>query len=166
MKKSLPYLLFAIGILLIVSAGFLAWGTSNLNSSSDLPPSVAGLELSKNLDGQAALASISQLHGLDLSLASGVVAEYGQSEARLWLTEVESEAAAIDLIKKMENKIAAGNSPYTPMGVYKFQNRDVYLLSGMGQTHFYAQSGRKIFWLSIAPEKAEQALKDLLSFYK
>lgn len=166
MRKTLAYALFFLGAILLAGAGFAAWQAARLNAANEVPPSIGGLNLTQVRSGQAGLESINKLHGLELELSAGTVAQYGNNEGSLWLADAGSDAGARDMIRRMQDKIANGNSPFTPMGVFKFQDRDVYLLSGMGQTHFYAQAGSRVFWVSIAADKAEQALKEMLSFYK
>lgn len=165
MKKYLPFMLLLLGIIFVIGALLATWMTGHQQAFTDVPPTVAGLTLTSTQGGQAGLNSINQLHGLDLPVKSGVVATYGQDEAVLWVADTGSESAAMDMLQNMETKIAAGNSSFKPMGVYQFQKRDVYLMSGNNQIHFYAQSGSKVFWLSVATEKAEQAMKDLLAFF-
>lgn len=165
MKKYLSFVLLLVGVLLLGGAGFAAWQAAHPQAAANVPQMVAGLALAQTTGGQAGVDSIQQLHGLDLPVQSGTVATYGQNEATLWLADAGSETAALDMVKNMEAKIAAGNSPFKPMGVYQFQNRDVYLLSGMNQLHFYGQSGSRIFWMSITSDKAEEAVKELLNYY-
>lgn len=170
MKKIISYVLFFLGVLLVVGAGYYAWHTSSpqpaaVLTAGDVPASIAGLPLSQTQTGAEALSSIKQLHGLDFPLVSGTVAQYGQNSATLWLAETSSDAQALDLITQMEAKIGQGGLPFTPMGVFQFKNRNVYMLNGATQTNFYIQSGKKVFWLAILPEQAEQAMKELLAYY-
>lgn len=169
MKKNIPFVLFFVGVLLVAGAGFFAWHASQPQAGviqgKEVPGTIAGFSLVQAQTGQAAIASLKRLHGVDFPLVSGIMAEYGQKSATLWVAEAGSQAQALELMNSMEAKIAQGGSPFTPMGVFQFQNRDVYLLNGMGQTNFYAQSGNKVFWLAVVPEQAEQAMKELLAYY-
>ncbi|MEI7847168.1 MAG: hypothetical protein WCK35_15320 [Chloroflexota bacterium] len=169
MKKFLPYLLLFVGVILLSGALFFAWhlrlSPGTVKAEVDVPRSVAGFGLVQTQTGAEGIASLKQLHGVDFPLVSGIMAEYGQKSATLWVAETESDAQALELIQKMTAKIDAGGSPFSPMGVFQFQSRDVYLLNGTGQMHFYVQSGRKVFWMAIASEQAEQAMKELLAFY-
>ncbi|MCX6064511.1 MAG: hypothetical protein NT121_01975 [Chloroflexi bacterium] len=169
MKKILPYVLFVIGFMLVAGAGFYAWHTSqpqNTGSAgANVPQAMAGYPLSQSLTGAEALASIKQLHGVDFPLASGLVAEYGQKNATLWLAETSSDAQAAELVKSMEARIAQGGTTFTPMSVVQFSGHDVYMLDNQGEFNFYFQSGAKVIWLAIDTAKAEQAMKELLAFY-
>lgn len=171
MKKIISYVLFSAGIILVGLAVFYAMHVSSplsqggVSTGVDVPAIVAGYPLAQAQSGDSALESLKQLHVVDIPLVSAIVAEYGQKNATLWIAEASNEAQASELIKSMEAKIAGSGSGFTPIGVFQFQNRDVYMLNGMGQMHFYVQSGSKVFWLATIPEKAEQAMKELLAFY-
>jgi len=169
LKKIIAYVLFFVGVLLLAGAGLYAWHTlgpqPGVTAGVEAPATVAGFSLVRTQTGDAAIAAIRQLQGVDYPLSSGIVAEYGQKSATLWLAETGSDAQALELIRNLEGSLAQAGA-FTPMGVFQFQNRDVYVLNGAdGLTNFYAQSGRKVFWLAIAPEEAELAMKELLAFY-
>jgi hypothetical protein len=169
MKKYISYMIFTLGLLMVFAATFYALHTSRSQESAltgdDIPQVIAGIKLTRVSRGQEAIASIQDLHQADFPVVAGVVAEYGQKNATLWLAETGSDTQAVNMLQSMESKIAEGGSPFTPMGVFQFQNRDVYMLDGLGQTNFYARSGSKVFWLAIFPQQAEQAVKELLAFY-
>jgi hypothetical protein len=65
----------------------------------------------------------------------------------------------------MKDKIAEGNSPFTPTGERPDGSRVIYELGGMGQKHFYFQSGDLLIWLAADVDLAEQALGQVLVFY-
>jgi hypothetical protein len=65
----------------------------------------------------------------------------------------------------MKDKIAEGNSPFTPAGERPDGGRVIYELEGMGQKHFYFQSGDLLIWLAADQEIAEQAISQVLEFY-
>ena len=166
----IPYILFFVGLLLVGGAGFYLWHTASPQaasavSASGVPQTIVGLPLAKTLTGQAALDSFKQLNGLDYPLVSVKVAQYGQDSATLWLAETTSDAQALDLVNQLETKIAKGGLPLTPMGVFQFKNRNVFMMNGTSQTHFYIQSGKQVLWLSVLSEQTEQAMKELLAFY-
>ena len=62
----------------------------------------------------------------------------------------------------MQQRIAVANSPFTPEGTREIGSRLVYVLSGMGQAHFYWQAGDKVVWLAAAPADAEQDVAELV----
>ncbi len=66
----------------------------------------------------------------------------------------------------MENKIAESSGPFEPLGKSNHDGHTVYELFGMGQRHFYYQSGSLVIWLAADPLLADQALEDMLEFYR
>ena len=65
----------------------------------------------------------------------------------------------------MQEKIAEGNSPFTPVNEINDRNRTIYVLEGMGQKHFYFQSGNLVIWLASDEATADQALQQILEAY-
>ena len=174
MKKIIPYILFFVGLLLVGGAGFYAWHAaspqpaavgSGVSAPGLVPQSMAGLPLAQTVSGQPAIDSFKQLIGLDFPPGSVSMAQYGQNSATLWLAETESDAKALELISQFEAKIAQGGLPISPMGVFEFQKRKVFMLNSADRTHFFIQSGKNVFWLAILPEQTETAMKELLAFY-
>jgi len=170
-KKNLPILLLVLGFVLILGAGLFAWYGSAQQAvvpvaiGADVPQTLAGLALSTTQSGAAAIANIKQLHGADVPLVGGIVAMYGDTSATLWVAEAGSEADALQLVQSMDASINKGGSPFTSKGVFQFRNRDVYMLEGAGTSEFFMQSGKKVLWVSTAPEQSEQAMKEMLDFY-
>ena len=72
---------------------------------------------------------------------------------------------AKQILVQMRDKIAEGNSPFTPIAERNINGRMVYELDGLGQKHYYYQSGDLIVWLAANEEEAEQALAESLAFY-
>jgi hypothetical protein len=74
---------------------------------------------------------------------------------------------ANEMVHAMTDKILKGRSPFTPTGTHDVDGRTVYKLVGMGQQHFYFQSGSLVVWLTAPMDEAlaEKALADVLQFY-
>jgi hypothetical protein len=191
LKKYLPLIMVAIGFLLIIGALISAWqstqpqaaagapagaavpaGHPTLTSGTavpdagGVPKTIAGLALSDLQKGDVGVAAIKQLYGVDLPLVSGLMATYGQSGATLWVAETESPDKATELMTAMKARIDKGGSPFTPVGVFNFRSRDVFLLNGSdGKQDFYMKSGKLVFWVAISAELSEQAMKEMLDFF-
>ncbi len=91
---------------------------------------------------------------------------YGDgAQATVWVSGTPINLLAAELLKAMRNRIAEGNSPFTPVAERQDGGRTVYELDGMGQKHFYFQSSTLVIWLAADSEIAEQALKEMLAFY-
>jgi len=143
MKRILPLGLIAAGILLILgTAGwFFLRNPAAQPVAVDIPDSIAGLEATNISTGAQAIAEFENLHGKQFPVTSGVIGIYGQNQITLWAAGAPSESIASQMVISMRDKIAMGNSPFTPMAEIEDDNRTVYVLEGMGQKHFYFQSG-------------------------
>jgi hypothetical protein len=129
------------------------------------PKTLAGFPMSASAVGAAALDGIQQLHSANIPLVSGVIAMYGDKSAMLWVAETASDADALKLVQAMEGSIAQGGSGYTTDGVFKFRNRDVYMMKTPNTSEFFMQAGKKVLWVSIFPEQAEKAMIEMLDYY-
>jgi hypothetical protein len=170
LKKKLPLIILGLGVLLMLAAGLLAWYTGARQgpaavAGKDIPATLAKLPLGETRTGVAALDGIQQLHSTQIPLVSGVIADYGSKSATLWIAETASDAEALKLVESMDAAIAGGGSPFTPKGVFQFRNRDIYMLETATTSEFFMQSGKKVLWVSISPDQAEQAMKEMLDFY-
>jgi hypothetical protein len=168
MKRTLALLLVLIGaVLLLIALGtgiFLKWGQAPVPET--LPDELAGRALTRRLDGQGALDEIANLHGQGFTLTSGSVGVFGdRDEVILWVAGTPSVSLAGRLVEDMETRIAEGKSPFSPIGVRQIGERPVYELTGMGQKHFYFQSGQRVVWLAVDHGLGEQALMEAMDFY-
>jgi hypothetical protein len=131
-----------------------------------LPEQLAGLFRYSMVTGPQALDEISFMHGMVFELISGARGTYGQrGEITVWVSSVSSEKAANELVEEMTEKIAEGNSPFLPTGEDLLGGRTIHILEGMGQDHFYFQSGNLVIWFGVDSELADQALGQVLDFY-
>lgn len=169
-NKWLPILLILLGgALLLTMVVFSIFGFPQPNQISDLalPPQLGGYSLSKQITGSSAVSEFTELHGKNLVVEDGVKGIYGKwSAATVWVAEAETENAARQLLTDMEAKIAEGRSPFTPHASMVVNDRTIYVLDGMGQSHFYFLSGNALIWLAANPAIADQALQDALNFYR
>ncbi len=83
----------------------------------------------------------------------------------LWVAAASSNASAAELVQSMTSRIADGGSPFTSQGMRQEGGRPVYVLTGMGQRHFYFQAGSLVVWLAADETLAEQALREVSQFY-
>jgi len=164
-KRAAALVLLAAGLLLVAAALFLSLHAGG-GAGAPFPPSLAGLPLSSHLTGADAVASIQQLHGRQFPMADGVVAVYGEGSAVLWVSLAVDEAAAAELAELMRVRIAAGQSPFVEQGVSELDGITLHALDGMGQRHFYWQSGALVLWLAADESTSGQALLDAVAFYR
>jgi len=154
-----PLLLFAIGAILVL--GGIGWLTLT-GGEIRVPDSLAGWPLSEQVTGPEALRQIERLHGKGFPLTDGAVAHYGGNRATLWISSTWLPVMAARQVEAMADRIAEGQSPFTPTGQEVIEGKTVYTLSGMGQTHYYFQHKRLVIWLAASPSIARQSLTDLL----
>ncbi len=159
-----PLILAGLGlILLLAGVGWLAVDRMVVDQGSvTLPTTLAGLPMSEQVTGQAALAKIERLHGKGFTLIDGAVAHYGGDSAILWVSSTWTPFLAARQVEAMRDRIAEGRSPFTPIGTREVEGITVYVLTGMGQTHYYFQLDRRVIWLSVSPQLAEQSLEELI----
>ncbi|MBI3361503.1 MAG: hypothetical protein HY023_10375 [Chloroflexi bacterium] len=169
LKRLGPIVVIVSGALLIAGAAVWSAFSARLANPGDVtvPDVIAGRPLSQKTVGVEAVAEVTRLHGKEFPLTSGAMATYGGSgEATLWVTGVPVDPMAAKMVRAMTDKIAEGRSPFTPAATRQAgDGRVVYELAGMGQRHFYFQSGRLVFWLAANEVIAEWAIKDVMEFY-
>lgn len=166
--KWIPLILIALGIILVVGAMVfpLVFRPEAKFPSARIPQQVAGFSLVSEVTGSAAMREFTQLHGKSFPVSSGAKAVYGTgSQVIIWAAGTASVAETRKLLEEMRDKIALGRSPFQSTGIQTLKNRDVYGLDGMGQKHFYFQSGKYLVWLAANADVADQALQQVLNFY-
>ncbi|MBU4225235.1 MAG: hypothetical protein KKC71_05385 [Chloroflexi bacterium] len=167
MKRSLSLTLMFLGTLFVVAA--LGWAyfekATDNPSPLALPEQLAGLPLSSQMTGPQAVANFSNLHGKQFPLTSGTVGIYGDHQATLWVAGAPLNLMTARMVTAMRDKIAEGNSPFTPSGEYQDNQRTIYVLKGMGQKHFYFQSQNLVIWLAADADIADAALQQLKEIY-
>lgn len=162
-----PKLVIAVGALLfLASTGYWAYtevlpGTKPIS----VPEAVAGVRLTQKISGADAITEVALVHGKDLPMTSGVIAIYGDSLATVWVSSSAQNTIAAQMVQAMTKKIAEGRSPFTSTRTRQLNGRRVYELSGMGQQHFYFQSGKLVIWLTVDKAIAEKALGEITAFY-
>lgn len=165
---TLPLLLILLGgLFLLSSLGFLLLvNRPQQPGSAPLPPMLGSLALKNKMEGQEALNNVARLHGKEFELISGSVGHYGpRGEVTVWVTGAASSRLAAQITEQMRAKIAEGGSPFQPLEERPAGSRIIYVLSGMGQTHYYFQSNELVVWLAAPAGQAESVLADLLAFY-
>ncbi len=128
-----------------------------------LPASLAGLPLTVQVTGQEALTEIDRLHNQPIPSLGATIAGYGDGTATAWAASTWASFLAAQQVEDMTARIAEGNSPFTFVETRDVAGIPVYVLTGMGQTHYYFQLDRRVIWLSISPPLAEQGLVELIN---
>ena len=167
MKRAFSLGLIAVGILLI--SGAMAWSYFKDRVSQpvavSLPSTIAGLQMTDSKTGAQAMAEFENLHGKQFPITSGSIGIYGNQQITLWAAGVYSNSMALDMVKAMREKIAKGNSPFTPLEQFHLGNRSIDVLEGMGQKHYYFQSKNLVIWLAVSPALADPVLQQILEVF-
>ena len=166
MKRIIPPVIIALGIVLSFSAFSLLLKSSTRSSAPvDLPTQLAGFNITESQQGMDAIAVITDLHGQEFPVDFGAVGIYGDRDVIVWVAGAASESIAVEMTNAMQQKIAEGNSPFTPIDEIDSRNRKIYALKGMGQRHYYFQSQNLVIWLAAHPAFADKALQQILEVY-
>lgn len=170
MKRLFPLALMGLGLLIIFGVVGL-WSFNQKAQrpvAAPLPEQIAGFTLTQSLVAEEAIDEFARLHGSDFPLVSGAKGIYGSSHAiSLWVAGAATRSNAGEMVASMRDKIVGspGRSPFVPVGERPDGSRTIYELDGMGQKHFYFQSGKLIVWLAANPESANETLNQVLNFY-
>lgn len=137
-----------------------------------IPPVLGGLPLVETVTGDEGLAQVSQLHGKDIDLARGFLAQYAGNGAgaTMWVGWAESKAAAQALTDRMTAKIGADHPIFQNFQVLTMGGRTLYVATGQGQhpqeadtlQHYYFRSGAAVVWVAVDSTAAQEVVHDAL----
>jgi hypothetical protein len=146
-------LLIVIGILTLLWSSF---GQSVLGpqTQGSVPARLGDLELVSAVEGANALAQVSQLHGIDITLTAAYIAEYASDNERVmvWIGQAETESDAARLNAMMLDGIANGNSPFSNPSPLSVAGHEVFQVDTASGRHFFYQSRedvKNVIWLEI-----------------
>lgn len=147
---------------------------SKVEAARLFPESLGELTLKEAYGGARAKREIEQMHGGKITIARGFVAFYsdagGERSATFWLSEAQDEQEALDLVRKMEQSIARGGTPFSPLEEITVPGLgviSVYATQGMGQFHYIWVKKRWIVWVALDepdPTKRLEFLKAAIVF--
>jgi len=167
-SKRLPLILIFVGIVLVIASfAFPAFiKAKNTVSEVPIPNQIGSYSLGSKATGNAAIQEFTRLHGKSFPVLAGAKANYGSgNQVTLWVASTASTADTQQLMEAMRDKIAEGQSPFSPSGSSQASGRTVFALDGMGQKHFYFQSGKYLVWMAATADLADPALQQILTFY-
>jgi hypothetical protein len=131
----------------------------------DLPRDMAGLPETFSARGGGGLAEVRRLHGQGLDIQSGAFAIYGGGAETLWVASARDTVTARELVREMTARIAAGDSPFRTDTSRIAAGREIHVLSGLGQHHYFFRAGKRVVWVAANRREAEAALSEALKFY-
>ena len=163
-QRRTALVIISLGVL--VQLGSFAYLLAGVQTNTlTLPQRLADLPLSNATYGPEAVTEINRLHGKEFPLTAGALGHYGNDRATLWVSQFASRAAAGQIVEAMRDKIAAGRSPFEPIGMRQMGSRVIYELRGLNQQHFYFQANDRVIWLAVDQPLADQALSQTLEVY-
>lgn len=136
------------------------------SGESPMPSSLADLAVAAVMSGAEAMAEVEQLHGkgLGTGFEAAWIAHYGASnEATVWVSRSARAEDAGELLRRMQERIGQGGSPFTNPSTLDTAGVAVNTLDGMGQKHFYFQVDTDLYWLAISADRAEAGLSELIA---
>lgn len=167
MKRIIPLGLIVVGMMLVVGAfTWTYFGDSTSTADAvTLPDQLGGLPRTDYRTGAQAMAEFEELHGKQFPLTAGAIGIYGNQQITVWAADTSSDSTAAQMVEAMRERIAEGNSPFTPVSQANEKNRSIYVLEGMGQKHFYFQSKNLVIWVAVEPALTETVIQQILEAY-
>jgi hypothetical protein len=167
MRKILPvFLIVGGGLLFAAMVGFLLISNAVENpGTAPLPEVIYGLSLSSYSTGKAASNEVNRMHNNNFLVTSASVGTYGRQQVTLWVTGSPAEFLADRMVVEMDEKIRNVQSPFTPIAQRQENNRNIFELDGLGQKHYYFQSGKLVIWVAAQTDIADIVLDQILDFY-
>ena len=116
--------------------------------------------------GDEGLAQVNRMHGQDVGLVRGYIAQYAGegAKATLWVGWAESETAAQALTDRMTAKIGSDHPVFRDLQALTFGGRTVYT-TGEGQQHYYFRSGAAVVWVAVDSTAAQEVVHDTLKLF-
>lgn len=132
-----------------------------------VPDQLVDLQQVASTAGTDAVREIERLHNQDFAITSGATASYGTpNQVRLWVGGTPLSFQAEDVLEAMRAGLEAGRFPFAFLGEMQLHDTTVFALESADQLHFYFRVGPYIIWLAANPDVAEQAMADVLEFYR
>ena len=162
-------LLMIIGVLLI------ALGVSSQLSQFvyddpkglPLPEQLSSIPLTKETSGAEAVLEFYSIHGQNFGFIAAAVGHYeGDVRATVYVGETILPVFASWAIFRMARVLDNLHSPFLEIDNLTMGGRWIKYMEGLGQRHYYFQSGRYVIWLAADRAVSEEALRQVVDFYQ
>lgn len=163
-------LLQVVIVVAFLALAALSFGRDVLSPSKQggMPERIGNLELVSTVAGAQALAQIDRLHGTDIKLVTAYIAEYvydryERQHATVWVGVAESGEAAAQLLSRMIEGIARGDSGFANLKKVAVAGQDIFQVDGPEGKHFFYQpreGAERVIWVSI--EAADASIRPIL----
>lgn len=173
MKMGSGRVLTGVGLAAVFAAIVVVLLTNTNNPPSQtgpqdelrVPAALAGTPIVTSLRGAAALTDVSRLHGKTIDAVDAAVARY-RDGTTLWISASSSALAASRLFWRMNRRMANGTEVFSAPRLQEIAERSVFVTEGIGQIHYYYQSGARVIWLAVPPgPHAAATIEALLHLY-
>jgi len=142
---------------------FPAGQSSEPLSENSFPQTLGGMNLAQVASGDQAMGMISKLHGTEITVKQGFIAQYmgAGSQMTIWVSESNSEPEAVQLMDIMDKKMPASKA-FTGRKEVAADSAKVIYVQGMGMDNYYWQKGTKVYWIAVGGPDSMQVLKEVL----
>lgn len=156
-------ILFIMGFVGVMAFAFKATLLSSEGYATELGP----LRFTSKVDGPAAMAQVSDLHGKDISLVSASIIYYGngQEHATVWVGKASSDQNAEGLLQRMAGGIKASGGGFTNLRQVEVNGQAVYQVDGPDGQHFFYAHHDKVVWLIVQAREAKPILSAALEVF-
>ncbi len=153
-----------MGVWGVAVAVALVAACAKQESAAPLPPELSGMKLVRVTTGQGAAAMIARLHGKDVAPAESHIGYYGGGamQAVLYVSRFASDEEARSQLAAMSDRIGAGSSGFGHHAQFTIDAREIHLVLGQGQVHYFFTEGSDLSWLAMRPDLARAGLAELL----
>jgi hypothetical protein len=142
----------------------LAAGCAVQEAWDPLPESIHGLALVESHSGSDAAAILVEMHGAEVVPPENFIGHYGTEDmgAVLYVSRFETEAAADSFFVSMATRIGPGSSGYGHHSSFDAADKQVHMVFGHGQVHYFYADAEDLVWLAVDARLARTALAELL----
>ena len=154
-------IIYAFIAVVLLSLIWFSFGANVLSPAkqsgqSGVPDYLGSLKLATKTEGPQALDQINRLHGTDIKLVSGYIAEYaaiyGGEKVTVWVGRAKDENDAAELLQRMAQAIGKGGTPFSAPKQVDISGHQIYQVQGPGGDNFFYQSHESktdVVWLTV-----------------
>jgi len=151
---------------MIILVGFLLAGCSGGGTPTPLlPGELAGMSMTKRVEGEKAATLIARLHAKSVAPVLSEIAYYGASEppCTVYVSRFASAGDAENQVELMVERIGSESSGFTHPTREVRGEIEVHLVFGHGQYHAYFAAENLVYWVAASRDKLGEALGGLLT---
>ena len=150
----------------IVLGSWLSLRSTVVEPALAAPSHIGDMKRFKVLTGEQAIAQMTSLHGKDVGVIDGYLAEYesGNEHMTLWVGLAGGEQEAEVLLGRMSAAIAQGGTGFTKPVTATIKGREVMATSGGDGMNYFFSASNSVVWVTLmnSPTPATR-LNDVLN---